>query len=593
MKSNWWTLDKRVFGLECNRELYLFLGTVLGILIAKYLQRAVYLPSLQIDSNVSLPFSSMYNSTALETILASHHIQIMKSGHAVDHGMAQVISCEDLSLGKTLNCMEKIKGKFFTAKHVVLACPYPNDYVAPIYVTRNKRLFWEVVDNLHPTDEIQTVIEVIRTTIRAFSRENGFAYTQGLESIIDLQTLLDFNGFQNFNFLWSSGMDRSMSFRNSLGMPLQDFDFPKELVDANYSSMLNFYVGLMSDKTISNTNTTFGALLFLERRHNRDYSAPYYADRSSLLNRLPILELPWVFFHNTSNQIGEYMLKVAVKSALMANTLQPVCILIGEQTPVYEWLMGHNITVIFHNPEWTRTFYEKASMFWEKQKEFQFTKEQKVATLKNAVQVDIPAIDGLRQFDYVLYTTPNVLFRGKLTIDMFGATRPPIALGRPDAMAKFPFESSVVLWNVAGGLANYKPLVAYVEDQHRSAKSLTVVANGFNMSLRDALEKWALSDEIVSEAYRGYDDSLVLVDFYEMTPQDFARSIRAGSCPHNICLNGIFKGWCGYIFEVFSMLEKDDLQFGLPVMQECYSKICLFRGGCQRWKAAIAAATQQ
>lgn len=563
---------------------------MLGVLIAKFMHRAVYLPSMRVNSTLSISFSSMYTVEALKTTLANHHIQMLDSEPPMAPGGTQVVGCGEISVGSG-SCLEKIKSKFFKSTHVALSCPYPSAYVPPSYVTSNKRLFWEVMEALHPTQEIEILLEGVKKSIHPFAHEAGIGYTQGMDSISDSQPLLEFNGFQDFDFIWSTS-ERSLSFKDNLGRPLQNFSFPEETLDVKFSKMLDFYIGLSSSKSIANANTTFGALLFLERRHNRHYSAGFSVHASALLHRLPILELPWVFFHDSSDQVAEYMLKVAVKSARMTHALHPVCILVGEETPIYHWLLEHNITVILHRPHWTGRFHENARIYWEKNKDFQLTKQLEPEKLKNALQIEIPLIDGLRQFDYLLYTTATVVFRGRLTLDTFGTSHPPIIQGRPDDVLKFPFGSSVVLWNVAGGLVNYDTLVAYVEDQHRKANALTLVTNGLNMSLLDIQQNWVISDEIVSEAFRGYDGSLALVDFYGMTPQDFAHSVRSKTCPHKICLNGIFRGWCQFIFEVFVLLEQDDLQFGLPVMQECYNKNCLFRGGCRKWKEAISLALQ-
>lgn len=563
-------------------------GVLLGVLFAKYLNRAVILPDLQLDDTSVVPAPYLYDIKSLEDVMNKHNISMQMPVYPLADASVQVASCENMDELSSL-CMEKIKGHFHKVKDIVFECPYPHPSVAPSFVLGKRDLYWDLVLALMPSTKLQRMMKEVVNAISETFNTSKYGFVQGSYTTLDLHNSLKYNGFDSGLNLILSGPASNLVERNgSQALTLEEFGLPMGDLSQPERDLISFYTGLDSEQTLSEPDTTFGALLLLERREKLAYAAEYPRASSMILPRVPLLKLPWVLFHNTEDKNMEYMLKAAVKSGVSSKCLIPFCVLSGPQSDINTWLAVNNITVISHNPPWVSEYFEKEGIVRKKAAQFKFDKGVEEISMGNAMQIEIPNIMKLRQFQYVLYATPSVLFRQRVTLKSFGQELPKVVKCISGPTDNFPFESTIVLWNVSAGVSNYENMVQFVNNPHRKREPLVFAVDEQKWTLSKSQLRWVSPWRLAVRSVEGYDPNPAIVDFSGMSPHNFVHTVRKGTCPDNICLEGIFRGWCHYIFEWSTFLEIDDTEAGIHVMKECVRRLCGLRGGCRAWKSAIS-----
>lgn len=563
-------------------------GVLLGILFAEYLNRAVILPGLRLPDSSVLPPSDLYDIKSLGDVMNKHNITMLMPLLPQVNSSVQVASCEGIDELSPV-CMEKIKGQFHGVKDVAFECPYPHSSVSPSFVREKQALYWELVGALIPSKKLGNKLNDLEHSISETFNTTVHGFLQASRTAVDLDHSLEYNSMRSSLNLVLSGPTLNLGERNGcramtveeLGQPLGELNQPER-------DLISFYTALGSEKTLSDSGSAWGALILLERREKLLYAAHYPGGNPIIISRIPLMRLPWVFFHNTEDENMEYMLKVAVKSGVMSKSLTPYCVLTGPHSEIHAWLAKNNVTTISHNSSWVSNYLENEEKARKKAAQFKLGRDMEKISIGNALQIEIPNIEQLRQFQYVLYTAPYVFFRQKVTLVSFGKEPPRVVKCISESADKFPFASTIVLWNVSAGVLNYRNMVQYVEDPHRTRKPLEFIVGEERWTLSNNQLKWVSSQRLATRSVEGYDPLAAIVDFSGMSPHNFVRQVRQANCPDNICLEGIFRGWCHYIFDWSNFLESDDAEAGINVMKECVRRLCGLRGGCRRWKDAIS-----
>ena len=153
--------------------------------------------------------------------------------------------------------------------------------------------------------------------------------------------------------------------------------------------------------------------------------------------------LAWVFtFQSDSDEVHTDLMKGAVLSSIKhgEGSLMPFCMYRGsEDSDAYKWMREQGVTVIKHTPSWQDKLWNAVKSWIERQKNpkqpsSSRTTQQlygKEAILGTFQRVDIPILDELKSFEYVLYTDTDVYFRGPVRMKDIGFLPKTIAVARP------------------------------------------------------------------------------------------------------------------------------------------------------------------
>jgi hypothetical protein len=96
------------------------------------------------------------------------------------------------------------------------------------------------------------------------------------------------------------------------------------------------------------------------------------------------------------------MMKAAVRSAARFDTLAPYCLFLGNRTAdVHQWLVAHNVRIIYHNPSWATQIAQILGKENIRTSHLYANPEMAVGTWQ---RIDIPIVPELEQFEYVLFT---------------------------------------------------------------------------------------------------------------------------------------------------------------------------------------------
>eukprot|EP00955_Chlamydomonas_euryale_P115223 366336-Chlamydomonas_euryale.AAC.14 len=218
-----------------------------------------------------------------------------------------------------------------------------------------------------------------------------------------------------------------------------------------------YFVAMNAERFIGNSVSTFAALLIMERRSAGKWAAYYNGGNIPLSQFIPgMLRLPWVFAHtdhgshSTSTAGYDYMVKAAVRSAIIVDSLDMYCIFLGTaDSEIAQWLTKHNVTMIYHIPAWKNEFeriYHSSQAA--KNAGFSHLYANLEMMFGTYLRVDIPIMPEFEQFTYVFYSDTDALFLRSLTLEEF-----PLPLPRTISMAyevpsDFPYNAGVMLVNV-------------------------------------------------------------------------------------------------------------------------------------------------
>ena len=231
-------------------------------------------------------------------------------------------------------------------------------------------------------------------------------------------------------------------------------------------AMHAYYLGMDSSKYIGNSVTTFSALLLLERQNKNRWSAYYNMGGIPLMDMLPFFRMPWVFTYNGESPAFDYMAKSAVLSAIYVGHVTSDCISMGDKgDEMYQWLKRQGVHVVLHEPSWKVNIvqkYDEAMKF----AKAAATYESITSLVATFMRIDIPVIQALYQYNYVLYTDVDVLFLKKIDLHSFPPKLPEALAMANEISFEFPCNAGVILYNLPSVRQSYHDLISFTMHAH-------------------------------------------------------------------------------------------------------------------------------
>ncbi|KAG2499755.1 hypothetical protein HYH03_002687 [Edaphochlamys debaryana] len=332
-----------------------------------------------------------------------------------------------------------------------------------------------------------------------------------------------------------------------------------------YMAMLEYFVGMRSDRFIGNSVSTFAALALLERRHAGRWAAYYNGGNIPLASVLPPLHrLPWVFTYNSWSPGYDYMLKAAVRSANAHRSLKPYCIFSGSEAEreangslsIRQWLLEQNVTIITHKPAWRDTLLAKAKSRAKENVQHSHlfkTPDMLVSTFQ---RVDLPVVPVLDQYTYVLYTDADVFFRRPIRLDDFGLPLPRSVSMSFEFVNMFPYNAGVFVANLPTMRQNYDAFIAMMLADDPGNEGLYYTNFGpadqgiLNKFYESDLKSRMLSQAFNTKPYNPYDPGAFIVHFHGPKPHEFLSFLTTGKCDFfTVCEAAFLNSLCAYTDE--------------------------------------------
>eukprot|EP00798_Chlamydomonas_sp_ICE-L_P015288 gene15288-21372_t len=305
-----------------------------------------------------------------------------------------------------------------------------------------------------------------------------------------------------------------------------------------HRALMDYYIALSAHKFIGNSVSTFSAIAMLERRHHSRWAAYYNTGNVPITAFLRGLHrLPWVFTYNSWSPSYDYMLKVAVRSALKYKSVKPYCIFSGNKTStIYQWLADHNVTLINHKPSWGELLVEKAK---ENMKENVFHSHlyKSADMLMSTFQrIDVSVVPMLNQYTYVLYTDADVCFRGPIGLDDFGLPLPNVLSMAWEFRNQFPYNAGIMLMNLPELRASYHEFLAFIFSNTNGLHFGSygpADQNGVHFGSygpADQLKEKVLDQKYNSKPYNDQIGNAVIVHYHGPKPHEYLAYLETGKC---------------------------------------------------------------
>jgi hypothetical protein len=240
----------------------------------------------------------------------------------------------------------------------------------------------------------------------------------------------------------SSGGTRAPGGRRAIAEPTPPL--PREL-----RALVEFEVALRSERFLGNSVSTFSALAILQRRRAGRWAGYYNGGDVPLVTVFPLFPTPWVFTFNSWSAGYEPMLKAAVNSAARAGLIAPHCIFAGDAAaPVAAWLRARGVRLIHHDPAWRERLVSLARGHAGANLRESHLFASEDAIVGTWQRIDLPIVPWLDQYNYVLFTDTDVLFRRPFTFHELPLPLPS-AVGMGTEMADmFPYNAGVMVANL-------------------------------------------------------------------------------------------------------------------------------------------------
>jgi hypothetical protein len=228
-------------------------------------------------------------------------------------------------------------------------------------------------------------------------------------------------------------------------------------------ALVEFEVALRSARFLGNSVSTFSALAILQRRQAGLWAGYYNGGDIPLVQVLPLFSTPWVFTFNSWSRGYEPMLKAAVASALRAGGLAPHCVFAGDASaPVVGWMEARGVRVIRHDPAWRAELaaLARAKAADNLRESHLFASEDSIVGTWQ--RIDLPLVDWIDQYTYVLFTDTDVLFRRPFSFHEFPLPLPRAVGMGPEMVDMFPYNAGVMLANLPALRATYPAFLAFI-----------------------------------------------------------------------------------------------------------------------------------
>ncbi|KAF5827655.1 hypothetical protein DUNSADRAFT_311 [Dunaliella salina] len=301
---------------------------------------------------------------------------------------------------------------------------------------------------------------------------------------------------------------------------------------------VEYSLALLASKFIGNSVSTFSALALLERRHHGRWAIYYNDGNIPLTFPLPILhKMPWVFTYNSWSPLYDDMLKVAVVSALNHGGFIGYCLFLGDpQSGIYSCTLHIMLAPCAHPA------LQKNSMF----SHLYANPDMLVSTFQ---RMDLPLVEEISQYNYVLFTDADVYFRRRITLDDFGLPLPEsLSMGYELRPSMYPLNAGVILMHVPYMKKTYDDFLKFV------------------LSNKEGMH-FGVHGPVDQGAYNEYYQPKI-VHFHGPKPREFLIFAEQGTCGNFfwLCEYGWLGSLCDYWpdwHSVYTQVQAEDKQSGM------------------------------
>jgi len=334
---------------------------------------------------------------------------------------------------------------------------------------------------------------------------------------------------------------------------------------------VDFSLALLASKFVGNSVSTLSALALLERRHNGRWATYYNDGNIPLTIPLPILhKMPWVFTYNSWSPLYDDVLKVAVVSALNHSFIG-YCLFSGDpQSGIYRWLENHGIVMIHHDPKWKTTLVEAARPALAKNLGYSHLYANPDMLVSTFQRIDLPLVEEITQYNYVLFTDADVYFRHTITLNDFGLPLPEsLSMGyeaRPGTL-----NAGVILMHVPYMKKTYDDFLRFVLSNKRG---MHFGAHGpadqgaYNEYYQPKKNSRGLHQRFNTKAYHTFQPGGAIVHFHGPKPRELLTYVEQGTCGNfcRLCEYSWLRSLCDYWpnwHSVFAQVKAEDDQSGM------------------------------
>jgi hypothetical protein len=228
-------------------------------------------------------------------------------------------------------------------------------------------------------------------------------------------------------------------------------------------ALVEYEVAMRAERFLGNSVSTFSALAILQRRQAGRWAGYYNGGDIPLVQVLPLFTTPWVFTFNSWSKGYEPMLRAAVTSALKQGGITPHCVFAGDAAaPVARWMAARGVRVIPHDPAWRDALVARVRghAAANLRESHLFASEDSIVGTWQ--RIDLPLVPWIDQFNYVLFTDTDVLFRRPFSFHELPLPLPRAVGMGPEMVDMFPYNAGVMVANLPRLRETYSAFLAFI-----------------------------------------------------------------------------------------------------------------------------------
>eukprot|EP01023_Acetabularia_acetabulum_P000186 TRINITY_DN10082_c0_g2_i2.p1 TRINITY_DN10082_c0_g2~~TRINITY_DN10082_c0_g2_i2.p1 ORF type:complete len:696 (+),score=69.78 TRINITY_DN10082_c0_g2_i2:87-2174(+) len=359
-------------------------------------------------------------------------------------------------------------------------------------------------------------------------------------------------------------------------------------LEQQYLTAINYYISLDAHRTLGDGSSVITQMLVLERQLHGKWASYFNQEMLQMFNMYPIFDVPWIFTHNAWSSRVDYLVKVAVRSAIEIGGVNPFCLFSGDRnSDIGKWLEKMGVKLISHEPKWMSHLVMKNSRGKEYRDIHSHLYGSPEGIIGTFLRIDIPILSELSQYPYVLFTDSDIYFRKRFSFaDLPQPLPQSIGMGY-EVFPAFPYNAGISVMNMFNLRLNYDNFVKFI-----LSNEYALFFPGYGPGDQGALNQfyevtvknWFLPEIFNAKPYKQFDNDSVIVHFHGPKPYDYYDYGTVGSCRpilEKLCAMAVQKGMCEYIKEWAQFSQEDDIgqklvgvcQSNLQFMQQNYNTI--------------------
>ncbi|KAI8477207.1 MAG: hypothetical protein J3K34DRAFT_381683 [Monoraphidium minutum] len=596
----------------CNGFANQRLALIYGLVIAKQLGRAAVLPTLILDGTqltdaarlasddraATATFDAFYDAAALRAALATHGVRALTQAEFdALPGASAGGAAASLAAARPVSDVPRHFAAHHGADHLALDCPLFK--LAPALIQAEHKFIWSVLSALRPAAALAPHVARAMASVKgkpfnflhirlekdwqahcsrwaALSAVDGIVRDNCWNNTLDVHKAMTSMGFQKdvpvYVAAHWAGADGALVETVLAGIGGAGFTAVKaqadEALPRELRALVEYEVAMRAGRYLGNSVSTFSALAILQRRQAGLWAGYYNGGDVPLVQVLPLFSTPWVFTFNSWSRGYEPMLKASVNSALKAGGVSPHCVFAGNMSdPVVGWMRRRGVRVIHHDPAWRPALVALArgKAAGNLAQSHLFASEDSIVGTWQ--RIDLPLVEWLDQYTYVLFTDTDVLFRRGFSFHEFPLPLPRAVGMGPEMVDMFPYNAGVMLANLPALRDSYP---AFLEFILSNQYGLTFPGFGpgdqgaYNQFYEADVRQWRLPSKFNAKPYHSSEpqrmSDAAIVHFHGPKPADYLEYATTGACPKfgDMCKAGVAARACMYVHEWVRRLEGDD-----------------------------------